>query len=232
VPAPDKIQYDTLSDNEYKCTYLRRGRVERRTLPPSSLVVSADLRFPLAFGVFEAFADAGGVATFKDEEAMAPVLVKPEAGVADVGGAGAECGGFGTGLGFGLGRETPWGWEDDVVEVVIEVGPSAGAGAGAEAGLDGALRELVDDLLDWSRATPTEDDVLVDEPFVLLEDVDTAATGGSLPAVLEAFEVFGKAGLCAADANNRLVRKLSATVLLGMLTSQSSLFGGCRRRYR
>jgi hypothetical protein len=109
---------------------------------------------------------------------------------------------LGTGLGFGLGQETPCGWEDDVVEVFVEVGPSAGAGAGAKAGLDGALLELVDDLLDWSRATPTENDVLVNEPFVLLEEVDAAATGGSLLAVLEAFNIFGKAGLCAAYANN------------------------------
>jgi hypothetical protein len=150
---------------------------------------------------------------------MVPVLAEPEVGMADIGGAGARCGGFGTGLGFGLGQEMPWGWEDDVVEVVAGVGPGVGAGAGAKAGLDGALLELVEDLLDWLRATPTEDNLLVNKPFVL-------------PAVLEAFDVFGKAGLCAVDANDRSVRKASTIMQPKMLTSQSTLLGGCRRRHK
>jgi hypothetical protein len=109
VPASDKNQYDILLSSEYTCTYLRRGRVERRAVTPSSLGVSAVLRFLLAFGVLEAFAGAGAAAAFEDEEVVELVLVEFEVSEADVGGAGAECGGFGTGLGFGLGRETPCG---------------------------------------------------------------------------------------------------------------------------
>jgi hypothetical protein len=209
VHALQDGQYCVLNRNVgiHVHTYLCRVRVERRTAAPSSPAVSVDLRFPLAFGVLEVLAGAGGVAAFNDKEAVVPVLVEPEVGKADVGGAGAGCGGFGTGLGFGLGRETPCGCEDDNVELVAEVGAGAGLGAGAEGGLDRVFLELVDDLLDWTRATPTEGDLLVDEPFVLPEDVDAVATGGGLAAVLEAFKVFGKAGLCAADAYDRLVRK-------------------------
>jgi hypothetical protein len=187
------------------------------------------LRFSLTVGVLEVLAGAGGDVAFEAEEAVAPVLAELEMGKADVGGAGAGCGGFGIGLSFGLGRETSCDWEDDVVEVVAEVGAGAGAGAGVEGGLDSTLLELVDDLLDWMGATLAEGDLLVNEPFVWPEDVDAIATGDGLVAVLEAFEVFGQAGLYAAAANDRLVRKASTIMQPKMLTSQSRLLGGVGR---
>jgi hypothetical protein len=169
VHAWGDSQYYVTSRNEDipVLIYLCWVRVGCRTETPPSSTVSVVLRFPVVFAVL---AGAGGGTDFKEEE------VEEE-------GAGGEGAGFWTGFGFGLGRGMPCDFEGGAVECVAEAG--AGAGAGAEAGLKDALLYLIDDLLGWTGATSIEGDVLFDKSFIVPEDEDAGAIGGSLVVVLD-----------------------------------------------